>query len=189
MTHKIILKVAAVLLLSSASAVSVWADEKQGFYLDAGAGRASLLDGTTAETNLGAGYRWSWFGVQADYVDFAKNSTGLVNTPWLGPSEFSFKEHGITADLTGHWNLGDSRFFLDARAGLFFWNEAAKAYYFPTTGPATSEGFRDTGTSWNAGLGVGYDFNQRFSMAVNYDWYNGGDHTVRVPSVSAQVHF
>jgi outer membrane autotransporter protein len=167
------------------------AAETSGFYLDGAVGRASSHIGESDNTVslLDAGYRWSWFGLDVGYVDMSranspiyKDQMGIV--PQL--SRYGSKESGVTLDASGRWQIGD-RWYYTLRAGLYSWHNT---FYQTTYAPAASHSkSTDSSVSWNAGLGVGYDFTDNFGVGLRYDAYHGGDQTTTPLSLTAEVRF
>jgi OmpA-OmpF porin, OOP family len=157
------------------------ATANNGFFIDGSVGRGSTeYLPTNTVTNIDFGYRWSpWLAVEAGYVDFSKIATF---------STWKSKQNGYTLDLSGHWDIASDWYF-SARVGAFFWQNTV---YASSTSPYAPYGpfrYHDNGTSWHAGLGVGYDFNKNFSLGLNYDWYDADYTTTKVPSLNAEFRF
>jgi OmpA-OmpF porin, OOP family len=154
-----------------------------GFSVDGSFGRGGRDFGpTTNVVDLNVGYRWSWFGVEAGYVDFKRTNTEAFLDAM--PLSYGFKEKGFTTGVSGHWDI-ISNWYLSARTGAFFWREA---FYTSPIGKKSSAA-RGDGTSWYAGVGAGYDFTKNFSLGMSYDWYDADEDMVHVPSVKAEIRF
>jgi OOP family OmpA-OmpF porin/outer membrane immunogenic protein len=159
------------------------ADANDGFYVDGSFGRGGRdYDPTTNVINVDAGYHWSWFAVEAGYVDFKRTNSNFSLDPI--PLSLGYKENGFTAGVAGHWDIV-SDWYLSARMGAIFWHDK---WYESAVGQKGSA-IRNNGTSWYAGVGVGYDFTKNFSLGLTYDWYNADQNTARVPSLKAEVRF
>jgi OmpA-OmpF porin, OOP family len=178
------MKVRNVLLLVVALApMFANAATDDGIYVGGSLGRGGRdFDPTTNVFNLDVGYHWSWLAVEAGYVDFKRTNSNTFLDPV--PLSYGFKENGFTAGVAGHWGIV-SNWYLSARTGAFFWREA---FYESPIGKKASV-TRADGTSWYAGIGVGYDFTKNFSLGLNYDWYDADQYTAHVPSLKAEFRF
>ena len=165
------------LICCLATATAVHAQGHDGFYADGSYGSASMPAGSAGSsptTAVDVGYRWSWFGVEAGYAD-------------LGGNPYDYAEHGsadaFTFGVSGHWNLTPN-WYLTSRVGALFWNSR---YSFSDV--HGTDHYHENGTSWRAGLGAGYDFNDHFGLGLNYDWYNIDHATINGPSLKAEYRF
>lgn len=165
-------KSALFLLLSGlfASPLAL-AQDASGFFIEARGGNASvsedLYDDTTTAFEIGGGYRWGAFGVEGGYVTF-------------NDFEDQFQGLNISAELDG-WILGGNlrfpfadQWYFSARAGLFFWDAKADTVLCVTQGGTNvcdQVGIDDSDTDFYAGVGVGYDFSDQFSLGLAYDYF------------------
>lgn len=108
------------------------------------------------------------------------------------------KVKGWIAGVNAHWNLSDN-WYVSGRTGLF--RADVQGWYFiegstdtgglPTFGSRI--GIKDTTTKWYAGAGFGHDFNSRFSVGLNYDYYKADKSGLKVDpglvSASAEMRF
>jgi opacity protein-like surface antigen len=159
-----------VVFLSVFPAISK-ASDADGLFLDGSVGNVARPAGnydSTPVTTVSLGYRWSWFDVEGGYVGF--------NQKPFGPSG----AHAYTLGVGGHWNL-DSNWFLTANAGALFYESRSWS--------SSGDRNHSSHTSWKAGVGAGYDFNQHFSLGLNYDWYEIEHITVNGPSLKAEFRF
>ena len=158
-----------------------------GFFVDGSIGRneaSSYWSHNTARA-IDGGYRWGWFSIDLGYVDFSR-ATGSFHdvAPNAGKLEYksSIWDRGIVADIGGRWTIG-TNWYYTVKAGLNFWQESSRLDYFMP--PAPPSHFHDSGTSWNAGVGIGYQFNQHLSAGLEYDWY----HDASALSLTAEYKF
>jgi OOP family OmpA-OmpF porin len=165
----------------------------EGFFVDGALGRGSrgIYGSDSTAAALDVGYRWSWFGVDVGYIDLSKEHAPIFGTSNVPESSqqlyrYGSAEHGFTLDASGRWNIGD-HFYYSARAGLYAWhNTFYQDYYEPL--PIHTKSSQDA-VSWNAGLGIGYDFSKNFSLGLRYDWYHGDHETTHPLSLNAEVRF
>ena len=161
------------------------------FFVDGSVGRASNSNGESDSTvsQLDVGYRWSWFGLDVGYVDLSRANTPIRKdqqgvVPYI--YRYGSKESGVTLDASGRWQIAD-HWYYEVRAGLYSWhNTFYQTYYAPTASHSKSS---QSAVSWNAGLGVGYNFTENFSLGLRYDAYHGNDQTTTPLSLTAEVRF
>ncbi len=135
------------------------------FYARANVGRSDLSNPTfydsDSETSLGISLGWRflpWLAVEAGYSDLGDFSfrcragfvCGAVVVP---PLEIDGVELGLAARVP----FGDSGLFGQARAGVLRWDAGS-----------------DSETDPYYGIGVGYAFNERFNLSLNFDRYDLG---------------
>lgn len=173
-----------VLAISTAALIAVpvtgnAADGKGGFFVNGNVGHSKLNDSVYDDSDTGysvnGGYRWAFspafaLGVEGGYTnpgDFSLDSGVVPASPSpliVGKASID----GWTLGVNAHWNLSDT-WYLSGRTGLF--NADVKADFVSFDVP-----FRVKGRSHDmyAGVGVGYDFSDRFSLGLNYDQYKAG---------------
>lgn len=121
-----------------------------------------LIDDSDTALGLGLGWRvLPWLAVEAGYNDFGEFMLdrnfcppGLV-CPAVFLPPLNFGLDSVEIGLAARTTLGDSGFFGQARGGL----HSADAGPFGTS------------TELYYGIGVGYTFNQRYSLSLNLDRY------------------
>ncbi|MBX3688652.1 porin family protein [Dokdonella sp.] len=169
-----------------------------GFFLNAQVGQAALdrngYDGDDTGYALNGGYRWALapnflLGVEGGYTHLGSfDPKGAI--PAIGSAELK----GWTVGANAHFNMTDN-WYLSGRAGYF--RSDLKGGYVTSFDPATNvygvSHIDDTSSKWYAGVGFGYDFNNNFSIGLNYDYYkadkNGLDLNPRLVSVSGEYRF
>jgi hypothetical protein len=143
-----------------------------GAYVSAGIG-ASTIDrpgmGAVGAYDVGVGYRWNGFGFEAGYNGWSAFERDI---PVTGGT------HRHTIDLDG-WSVGvadrvalDDRWYATARAGVFRWTSRYR--YGPVEGPRDT--YRDKGSDWYGGAGLGYRVNANLGVSVNADYLKAEGH-------------
>lgn len=142
--------------------------------------------GNASGYRVAGGYRWGAFGIEAGYTDLGSasdvftSSTGLLQTRDL-------QLDGWTLGIHGRFRLSE-RWHLLARGGLFRWNSNLDLGL--NGGHAH---FDDEGTRWYAGVGIGADIGQRFSVTLDADRYeaepDGRGVSANVVSVGMEFRF
>jgi opacity protein-like surface antigen len=174
------------------------ADGNGGFFVNGNVGRSTLNKGVYDDNDTGygvnAGYRWSLapnfaLGIEGGYTDLGKWSPDTASLASLPTGEFlnNAELSGWTAGVNAHWNLSDN-WYVSGRTGLF--RADIKGDQLVAGLPVATN---DTSNKWYAGAGVGYDFSNRFSVGINYDYYkadkNGLKFDPSLVSVSAEARF
>lgn len=135
-----------------------------GFFLNGRVGRSALSKGRLDDSDTGYalnfGYRWvvapnASIGVETGYADFGDFSLNRQ----IGSAKVSIWSWNLGAN--GRFNL-DDRWYLAGRFGLLRANTEFDNTFFRV---------EDERNKWYAGLGVGYDVNDRISLGLNYDYY------------------
>ena len=187
MKTMIVTVMAAAIAAGVCAAAPAHAD---GFFVDGRYGRSDF-DGSGKDVALGVngGYRWGAFGLEGGYVDLGSLDHGyaVIDGPGSGTSGLHSDSDvsGWTLGVNGHFNL-DPNWYLSARAGLFHWKSDMDL-------AGTTANARFSGNDWYAGVGVGYDFSERFGLGLNYDRYRAGksglDFSADVVSVNTEFRF
>jgi OOP family OmpA-OmpF porin/outer membrane immunogenic protein len=176
--------------VAAAPAISHAADTS-GFFINGNIGQSNLNKGAYDDSDTGyaanIGYRWAvapsvLLGVEGGYTDLGsvspKNGFGAA-----GEAEIS----GWNLGVNGHFNVAEN-WYLSGRAGLF--RADVKGGYFNGAVPVLVD---DSSNKWYAGAGFGYDFNNNFSLGLNYDYYkadkNGLAFNPNLVSVSGEYRF
>lgn len=181
---------AALIGVSCLFAVPTAFAQDSGFFLEARGGSASIdedeFDDTTTAFQIGGGYRWGAFGVEGGYVsfnDFENEIAGL---------DVNAELDGYTLGINGKSHFAN-QWYLSGRLGAFFWDADADTVFCTTPGNCARVSGDDDGTDFYAGVGVGYDFSEQFSLGVAYDYFgaDAADVTLdtNVLSVTGEVRF
>jgi len=168
------------------------AANNSGFFINGNVGQSNLSKGVYDDDDTGygvnIGYRWAvapnvLLGVEGGYSDLGSFSPKSRYAP-LGKAEIS----GWNLGVNGHFNVTDN-WYLSGRAGF---------YRADLEGTYLQQGFvptriDDNSNKWYAGVGFGYDFNNNFSVGLNYDYYkaekNGLKFDPDLISVSGEYRF
>lgn len=187
MNRMIVTAMAAALVAGACAAAPARAD---GFFVDGRYGRSDFDgDGKDIALGINGGYRWGAFGLEGGYIDLGSLDHGYayIGTPGGGTSGLhsGIDVGGWTLGANGHFNLTPN-WYLSARAGLFHWKADVDL-----VGVARNAEF--SGSDWYAGVGVGYDFSERFGIGLNYDHYRAGksglDFDANVVSANTEFRF
>lgn len=120
----------------------------------------------TTAWRVGAGYRWAItsavaVGFEAGYADLGALVRGTYITPTdISPHPLEFRATGPTLGLDARFDIAPT-WFVDARVG------AQRANYSMRPTPPMMPVGDETG--WYAGVGVGHDFGQAWSVGLGYD--------------------
>ena len=170
------------------------AADTSGFFINGNVGQSNLSKGAYDDTDTGYsanfGYRWAvapnaLLGLEGGYTDLGSISPkSSYSTYGLGDA----KVNGWNLGVNAHVNVTDN-WYLSGRTGLF--RADIKGGYLDDLGvPVRVD---DTSNKWYAGAGVGYDFNNNFSLGLNYDYYktdkNGLTFNPDMVSVSGEYRF
>ncbi len=169
-----------VLLIAGLAVLSAQAfAQDQGFYVHGGIGRSdaneSNLDNDTS-FNIGLGWRFNdHFSVEGGYNDFGDFKIKNVTASNANLSADSI-ELGLAAKLP----FGENGFFGKARLGAHRWDGSIRS---------TVLGVDDSGTDVYFGVGLGYDFNERVGLSLNFDRYAIDDLDVNRFGIGGEVRF
>jgi OOP family OmpA-OmpF porin/outer membrane immunogenic protein len=182
-------------LVAVPAAFAQSASDNGGWFVNGNVGRTSIdkgpYDGHDTGYAVNGGYRWAVnpnvaLGVEGGYNDLgnihAKNVFNSGDVVQRGKSQL----HGWTAGVNGHFNI-DQNWYVSARGGIYGW----KGHGTSNNENPVRKGLDDT--SWYAGAGVGYDFSNRVSVGINYDYFDAKKHNLDLStdmvSVSAEYRF
>lgn len=170
------------------------AADTSGFFINGNVGQSNLNKGPYDDSDTGyaanIGYRWAvapnaLIGIEGGYTDLGTiqgKVTALGNGVTAGAADISISGWNIGAN--GHFNLSDN-WYVSGRLGVF---HGKTEVGLPGLG-----NLDDTSNKWYAGAGVGYDFNNNFSVGVNYDYYkaskSGLNFSPDLISVSGEYRF
>jgi len=154
------------------------------------------------------GYMWNngpfSFGPEIGYVILGSVNGIAVAQPVDGVSPrivtpdylVRLKTSGWTIGGNGKFQFGD-HWFVSGRGGLFRANTRTRPADITTSQVVYSH--KNAKTSYYAGVGAGYDFNEHFGLGVNFDYYRakvnlgGGDKTsgfgIKTYGVTAEYRF
>lgn len=179
------------------------ADSTNGFFINGNVGQSNLSNGAydDSDTGYGAnfGYRWAvapsaLIGIEGGYTKLGSFGT-KDRYNGLGITNADVK--GWNLGVNGHFNLNEN-WYVSGRAGLFHASTRGEFINSMVVNPDGSTVYGithvdDTSNKWYAGAGFGYDFNNNFSVGLNYDYYkaskNGLDFGPDLVSVSAEYRF
>jgi OmpA-OmpF porin, OOP family len=190
----------ALLAAGLIAAVPTIASAEDGFFIDGRVGRSSVdegdIDDSDTAYSLNLGYRWGWFGVEAGYADQGSFSdtahSGALSVPVKGEVD------GFTLGVNGKFNFAE-KWYLSGRVGAYFWDGRADNAFVlinqpnPAASVLVADRIKDSGTDLYAGIGVGYDLNDKVSIGLNYDHYDVSSDGVKlkpdVLSAGLEVRF
>ena len=174
----LVLTISATIMIV-APTISRAADGKSGFFVNANIGQSDLkgngysLDDSDTGYSINTGYRWAIspafaFGVEGGYTDPGNFKLESVFAPEPPATMLvgKAKLDGVNLGVNAHWNLSDT-WYLSGRAGLF--SADVKIEYPASPVPMRAS---DRSNDLYAGVGVGYDFSERFGLGLNYDRYD-----------------
>ena len=178
----------------SAVPLTSHAADQSGWFINGNVGQSTTSKGLydDDDTGFGAnvGYRWAvapnvLLGIEGGYTDLGEFATkGRYAGVGIPNAEIS----GWNLGVNGHFNVTEN-WYVSGRAGLF--RGDVKGGYFDPAGAVVR--VDDTSDKWYAGAGFGYDFNNNFSVGLNYDYYkvdkNNLDLNSDLVSVSAEYRF
>jgi opacity protein-like surface antigen len=170
------------------------AADTSGFFINGNAGQSNLNKGAYDDSDTGysanVGYRWAvapnvLIGVEGGYTDLGSISgkvTDLGGGVTGRADDISISGWNIGAN--GHFNVSDN-WYVSGRLGLF---RGKTEFKVPSLGNVD-----DTSSKWYAGAGFGYDFNNNFSVGLNYDYYRtdfgGTTFSPNLVSLSGEYRF
>ena len=170
------------------------AADQSGFFINGNIGQSSVNKGLYDDDDIGflgnIGYRWAvapnvLLGVEGGYTDLGKFST---KDQFNGAGIPDAKLSGWNLGVNGHFNITEN-WYVSGRTGWF--RGDVKGGYLDTNGDVVR--VDDTSDKWYAGAGFGYDFNNNFSVGLNYDYYKAEksnlDLNSDLISVSAEYRF
>ncbi|MBT2116127.1 outer membrane beta-barrel protein [Dyella sp. LX-66] len=199
-----IYKAALAVAMVGASGASMAADDGQFFVNgEVGSKTHHLSRNAHGEKNgwgggLRLGYLWNVenvsFGLEGGYVNLGKVKASET-VPAIGPravgpaptTKIGYKGSmkGIVLGGNLKYHFGDN-WFASARGGLF----RATTNDSISQDGATLISIKETANKFYAGVGAGYDFNEHFGLAANFDYFRAGsgDHA-KLYGVSAEYRF
>ena len=158
--------------VSTAIPLTSHAADQSGFFINGNVGQSNVAKALYDDDDTGfggnIGYRWAvapsvLLGVEGGYTDLGKFSP---KNRYYGLGDSGREVSGWNLGVNGHFNVTEN-WYVSGRAGWF--SGDIKGGYLDST--ATSVRVDDTANKWYAGAGFGYDFNNNFSVGLNYDYY------------------
>lgn len=140
------------------------------WFINANVGKGHLADEPYTKHptvyGINGGYRWKigpdlGFGLEVGYNNMGSIHYPVVDTPW-GTFTGNQNLQGWTLGVNGRINLWQGLYW-SGRAGAYGWG--GHSY------DDDLDRHNYTGVNWYVGTGVGYDFTERFSLGLAYDYY------------------
>lgn len=184
---------AALIAALAAPSAFAQATDRTGFFVNGSVGSGNVSEGDFSDTGtawqLNGGYRWGAIGIEGGYADFANLSDTVEGL------DVNAALDGFTLGVNGRFNFAE-QWYLSGRVGAFFWDADANAAVCAVAGTNRVCNLVDAdtdGTDFYAGLGLGYDFNEMFSLGVAYDYFQAEDNDLKLNtntySIAGEVRF
>jgi OOP family OmpA-OmpF porin len=166
-----------------------------GFFVSGTAGRATVnkgrYNGHDMAYGLQGGYRWNVapglkLGVEGGYTDLGNihAKSNYYGSPVADRRESNM--HGWNAGVNAHYDITQN-WYVGVRGGLWAFQGRGITHNDLSSRSAIDK------TSWYAGVGTGYNFNDHVSLGVSYDHYDakkdGLNLSTNVPSIKAEYRF
>lgn len=176
----------ATAALTTATAISHAAEINNGFFINGNIGQSNLDNSIYNNNDTGygvnIGYRWVVnpsvaLGIEGGYTDLGKFDYKYFFAGYNNRTEIS----GWNLGVNGHFNLNPN-WYISGRGG-WFRSEVGNHKFFHGD---------NTSNNYYLGAGFGYDFNNNFSIGLNYDYFKTGHNNNLDPSlvsVSAEYRF
>ena len=169
---------------------AAFAADGTGFFVDGRIGSASVdeddFDDDSSAFQINGGYRWGGWGVEAGYVSFSEFEGED------GDFELEADIDGFTLGVNGRSNFA-SNWYLSGRLGAFFWEADADAVVPGPNNTLIQVSADEDGTDLYAGVGVGYDFSDQWSVGLAYDYFgperNDVSLSTNVLSLTTELRF
>jgi opacity protein-like surface antigen len=177
-------------------AISHAADNSNGgFFVNGNVGQSNLDKGVynDSDTGYGAnvGYRWALspsvaLGVEGGYTKLGSfDPKSSFDVPGLRQAEVQ----GWNAGVNGHFNISPN-WYVSGRTGLFRADIKGSSVVDLVGTPVNVDA---TSNKYYAGAGFGYDFSNKLSVGLNYDYYKVNKDNLNISpdlvSVSAEYRF
>lgn len=170
-------------------------NQNENFYVagDLGMARFSTDYGDDNSVFGGVRFGWRWtdyVGPEIGYVSLGKPKTNFDGI------NLSIKPQGLTLGVNGKYNFYGN-WFVTGRVGYLHSRTKIAGNYVDQFGNPQSLRQTNNDDSWYAGLGVGYNLTDHFSLAAHYDNYRlkfgGSDYndqtTTNVGTFSLSVEY
>lgn len=134
-----------------------------------------VYDSTKAGYQLTVGYDWAVSDSFLAGVEGGYNWMGSFNPKNTYRQAYGVNDkaklHGWTLGVNGRYSINQN-WFVGAHGGLYHWNgKGLQLVDDATTGGLTPVHFSRSKTNWYAGAGVGYQFDNGYSLGLDYDYY------------------
>lgn len=180
-------KLALFAALAAASlSTTAFAAEGNGGFIRAEVGRSDvgIIDDRDAALSIRGGYFFnSNIAIEGFYSNQYRADTGFNG------EEAQLYTLGV--GVVGKKNFGGNHqgFFISGRGGLAYTDIA----YVDNDGDVEIDDQNDNSANIYLGAGVGYDFNERFGLSLNYDYQkakiNDTDFNIRTLTVGGEFRF
>jgi len=174
--------------------VASHAADTSGFFINGNVGQSNLSKGAYDDDDTGyaanVGYRWAvapnvLIGLEGGYTDLGSISP---KSGYRGSGVGSADVKGWNVGVNGHFNVTDN-WYISGRGG-FFRADLEGGYLDSVGAPVRVD---DNSNKWYAGAGFGYDFSNKFSLGLNYDYYRAEKAGLKIDpalvSVSGEYRF
>jgi OmpA-OmpF porin, OOP family len=193
--NKLLIPVAAAIVLSLTSFPAAVAASETGIFIAASGGNANYDVAHTSGFDKSdhaysgiVGWRWIMdrpfaFGVEAGYVNLGKlgysetlhnDVAGFGDPGFDVTTNAKYAAKGVLAGINAKWNLGGNA-TITARVGAVNTRTSARVSgsltYRGSTTTYRGDEVHESDTGVYGGLGFGYDFNRHFGMTLTYDHY------------------
>ncbi len=170
------------------------AADTNGFFINGSVGDSNVDKHGYNDDDVGftgnIGYRWAvapsvLLGVEGGYADLGKFAPSSRFDGFGIPDA---KLSGWNLGVNGHFNMTEN-WYVSGRLGWF--DGDLKGGYLDSANNVVV--VDDTASDWYGGVGFGYDFNNNFSVGLNYDYYKASKQGLSINpnvfSVSAEYRF
>lgn len=166
-----------------------------GWFVNGQVGSAHLDQGPYSGHDTGyqlsGGYRWALsddalLGIEGGYNDLGNIKASKTFRSGDVKDYSRGKLRGWMLGANGHFNINPN-WYVSARGGLYQWDGHGVSNNENPLNRSPSE------LDWYAGVGFGYDFNNDFSLGLDYDYYHAKKHDVNLTqdmiSVAGEYRF
>lgn len=162
---------------------------QDGWFANAQVGRShmdhSVYQGHDTGYQLTGGYRWAvapsvLLGVEGGYNDLGNIK---VSNAFRSGDVFNRTQselHGWMLGGNGHFSVAPN-WYVSARAGLYQW----KGHGLSNNANPLRRSLDKT--DWYSGVGFGYDFSNRVSVGLNYDYFHANKDRVNLSTDMVSV--
>ncbi len=169
-----------------------------GAFINGNFGSTSLdnrrIDDEDSSYGVNAGYRWvvsprTLIGFEAGYVDLGTYSQSLMFASFpndIPPDEVEWypgvqtaKSKGLTIGANARFNLSPS-WYIGGRAGFLRASLDSNVRVFRPDTSFVAQVYDFNAIGRYAGASVGYDFNKKVSLGLNYDYYSAEKNGLKI---------
>lgn len=175
--------------ITACSVSSAACADNEGAFVQATLGRANTDAKDSTVYGVLSGYRWEinkpfYLGLEGGYVSLNRTNFRDDRTiSFVDPagqhtltsqSRLKQRNEALLLGVNGKWEL-PGRYFITAHAGMARYRQDIRVRANGILDGVATDGFNDRhryyDTSYYAGVGFGYDFNERVSLSFTYDHY------------------